>query len=160
MYGADSSNITRALGGVPVNIAFGELYTALEKKTVDGAITSATNAEPMKFFEVSKIINYWFLAGASSEWLVTNQKAWDGLPKDLQQIVLDAASLEKRGVHTVTVVWDNFEKAARMQARLQAVPDLMLVVIPHRKGGETADDQRRKAEAALGEMLTKLVEPI
>ena len=90
VYGADTANITRALGGVPVNIPFGELYTALEKKTVDGAITSATNAEPMKFFEVSKTINYWFLAGASSEWLVTNQKAWDGLPKDLQQIVLDA----------------------------------------------------------------------
>jgi len=74
--------------------------------------------------------------------------------------VLDAASLEKRGIHTVTVVWDNFENAARMQARLQAVPDLTLLVIPHRKGGETADDQRRKAEAALGEMLAKLVEPI
>jgi hypothetical protein len=74
--------------------------------------------------------------------------------------VLDAASLEKRGVHTVMVVWDNFEKAARMQARLQGVPDLMLLVIPHRKGGETADDQRKKAEAVLGEMLTKLIEPI
>jgi TRAP-type C4-dicarboxylate transport system substrate-binding protein len=90
VYGADTSNITRSLSGVPVNIAFGELYTALEKKTVDGAITSATNAEPMKFFEVSKVINYWFLAGASSEWLVVNQKAWDGLPKDLQQVVLDS----------------------------------------------------------------------
>lgn len=74
--------------------------------------------------------------------------------------MLDAASLEKRGIHTVTVVWDNFEKAARMQAKLQAVPDLALVVIPHRKGGETAEDQRRKAETALGEMLTKLVEPV
>jgi TRAP-type C4-dicarboxylate transport system substrate-binding protein len=90
VYGADTSNITKTLGGVPVNIPFGELYTALEKKTVDGAITSATNAEPMKFFEVSKVINYWFLAGASSEWLVVNQKAWDGLAKDLQQIVLDS----------------------------------------------------------------------
>ncbi|HUP37436.1 MAG TPA: TRAP transporter substrate-binding protein DctP [Candidatus Limnocylindria bacterium] len=90
VYGADTSNITKTLGGVPVNIPFGELYTALDKKTVDGAITSATNAEPMKFFEVSKVINYWFLAGASSEWLVVNQKAWDGLAKDLQQVVLDS----------------------------------------------------------------------
>ena len=57
----------------------------------------------------------------------------------------------------MTVVWDNFEKAARMQARLQAVPDLTLVVIPHRKGGETADDQRRKAEAALGDMVAGLL---
>src|SRR6266542_4512810 len=44
VYGADSANVTRLLGGSPVNIAFGEVYSALEKKTVDGAMTSATNA--------------------------------------------------------------------------------------------------------------------
>jgi hypothetical protein len=71
--------------------------------------------------------------------------------------VLDAAALEKRGIHTVTIVWDNFENAARMQARLQNVPDLALVVIPHRKGGETADDQRRKAEAALAQIVAGLL---
>ncbi|HEX5816989.1 MAG TPA: hypothetical protein VF010_16790, partial [Methylomirabilota bacterium] len=65
-------------------------YTALEKRTVDGAMTSATNAEPMKFFEVAKYLDYWYIAGAAQEWLVANQKAWDALPKDLQQVVLDA----------------------------------------------------------------------
>ena len=90
VYGADSANTARALGAAPVSLGFGEVYTALEKKTVDGAITSATNAEPMKFFEVSKFINYWYLAGAGSEWFVVNQKAFDALPKDLQQVVMDA----------------------------------------------------------------------
>ena len=90
VYGADTSNLARLLGAAPVNIAFAETYSALEKKTVDGAMTSATNAEPMKFFEVAKFINYWYLAGASQEWLVVHQKAWDGLPKDLQQVVLDS----------------------------------------------------------------------
>jgi TRAP-type transport system periplasmic protein len=90
VYGADTANIARILGAAPVNIAFGDVYTALEKRTVDGAMTSATNAEPMKFFEVAKFINYWYIAGASQEWLVANQKAWDALPKDLQQAVLDA----------------------------------------------------------------------
>ncbi len=90
VYGADSANITRMLGGAPVNIAFGELYSALEKGTVDAAMTSATNAEPMKFFEVSKFLDYWYLAGAAQEWVVVNQKVWDALPKDLQQVVLDA----------------------------------------------------------------------
>ena len=71
--------------------------------------------------------------------------------------MLDAASLEKRGIHTVTIVWDNFENAARMQARLQNVPDLALVVIPHRKGGETAEDQRRKAETALADIVAGLL---
>jgi len=92
VYGADSANLTRILGGAPVNIAFGEVYSALEKKTVDGAMTSATNAEPMKFFEVAKYVDYWYLAGAAQEWIVANQKSWDALPKDLQQIVLDAVT--------------------------------------------------------------------
>jgi hypothetical protein len=74
--------------------------------------------------------------------------------------VLDAAALEKKGIHTVTIVWDNFENAARTQARLQGLADLALVVIPHRKGGETAEDQRHKAEAALSDVVAKLVQPI
>ena len=57
-------------------------------------------------------------------------------------------------------VWDNFETAARTQARLQGLPDLALVVVPHRKGGETADDQRAKAAAALPAIVASLVEPI
>lgn len=71
--------------------------------------------------------------------------------------MLDAAALEKRGVHTVTIVWDNFENAARKQAALQDCADLALVVIPHRQGGETADDQRRKAEAAFDTVVSHLV---
>ena len=73
-----------------MSIPFGEVYTALQRGVVDGAMTSATNAEPMKFFEVSKYLNYWFLTRASLEWLAVNQKAWDTLPNDLQQVVLDA----------------------------------------------------------------------
>jgi TRAP-type C4-dicarboxylate transport system substrate-binding protein len=90
VYGADSANIARLLGAAPVNIAFAEVYSALEKRTVEGAMTSATNAEPMKFFEVAKYLDYWYLAGAAQEWLVANQKAWDALPRDLQAIVLEA----------------------------------------------------------------------
>jgi hypothetical protein len=72
--------------------------------------------------------------------------------------VLDAAALEKRGIHTVTIVWDNFQNAALTQARLQDCPDLALAIIPHRKGGETADDQRRKAEHALPRIISQLIQ--
>jgi len=70
--------------------------------------------------------------------------------------VLDAVALERRGIPTVTIVWDNFEGAARTQAALQDAPDLALVVVPHRKGGETTDDQRRKAEACLPALVARL----
>ena len=38
--------------------------------------------------------------------------------------------------------------------------DLALVVVPHRTGGETAEDQRRTAEAALAAVMAALVEPL
>ena len=60
-------------------------------------------------------------------------------------------------MHTVTIVWDNFETAARTQARLQDCADLALVVVPHRRGGETNDDQRRKAEEALPAIAENLL---
>jgi TRAP-type C4-dicarboxylate transport system substrate-binding protein len=90
VYGAESADLVRSLGGAPVSIPFGEVYTALQRGVVDGAMTSATNAEPMKFYEVSKFLNYWYLTGASIEWLAVNQKAWDALPKELQAVVADA----------------------------------------------------------------------
>jgi TRAP-type transport system periplasmic protein len=90
VYGAETAELTKALGGAPVNIPFGEVYTALQRNVADGAITSATNAEPMKFFEVTKFINYWFISGAGIEFLGMNKKAFNALPKDLQQVFLAA----------------------------------------------------------------------
>jgi len=90
VYGAESADIARVLGSSPVSIPFGEVYTALQRGVVDGAMTSATNAEPMKFFEVSKFLNYWNLSGASTEWLAVNQKAWSALPADLQNLLLES----------------------------------------------------------------------
>ncbi len=90
VYGTETAELTKALGGAPVNIPFGEVYTALQRNVADGAVTSATNAEPMKFFEVCKYINYWFIQGAGVEFLGCNKKALNALPKDLQQVVLDS----------------------------------------------------------------------
>ena len=71
--------------------------------------------------------------------------------------MLDSAALEKRGVHTVTIVWDTFEKAARVQARVQGVPNIELAVIPHGTGGQSADEHRAKAEAALPDIVSRLI---
>jgi TRAP-type C4-dicarboxylate transport system substrate-binding protein len=147
VYGADSANTARFLGAAPVNIAFGEVYSALEKKVVDGAITSATNAEPMKFFEVSKFINYWYLAGAGSEWLVVNQKAWDALPKDLQQVVLDA-------MKEIRYEDKEWEDAMAWEARARKrLPELgMTIVDPSREEIEKA---RKLARAGWDIWLTR-----
>ena len=66
-------------------------------------------------------------------------------------------ALEKKGIHTVTIVWDTFEKAARTAARVQGVPDLQLVVIPHRKGDDGTAEQRAKARVAVPEIVKHLL---
>jgi hypothetical protein len=71
--------------------------------------------------------------------------------------VLDAVALERKGIHTVTIVWDTFEKAARTAARARGFPQLELVVIPFRKGDDTAETQRAKARDALPRIAAKLL---
>jgi TRAP-type C4-dicarboxylate transport system substrate-binding protein len=95
IYGVEASEFVKSMGAAPVNIPFGELYTALQRNVVDGAVTSATNAEPMKFFEVTKYLNYWHFNAASPEWLGVNKKAWDALPPDLRK-AFDQALKESR----------------------------------------------------------------
>ena len=62
--------------------------------------------------------------------------------------VADAVALEKKGLRTVTIVWDTFEKAARSAARIQGHPNILFSVIPSRKGSDTAEDQQAKARVA------------
>jgi hypothetical protein len=67
--------------------------------------------------------------------------------------LLDATRLRKRGIDTVVIVWDSFEKAARALAKLQGVPDLPILTIPHMITGEDDDDQRRKAKGCLSDLV-------
>jgi len=147
VYGADSANLARALGAAPVNIAFGEVYSALEKKTVDGAMTSATNAEPMKFFEVAKFLDYWYLTGASQEWIVANQKAWDALPKDLQQAVLD-------GVKESNLEEKEWADAIAFDERVRKrLPELGMTVVDPPK--DELDKARKAARSVWDTWLTR-----
>jgi TRAP-type C4-dicarboxylate transport system substrate-binding protein len=147
VYGADSANVTRLLGGAPINIAFGEVYTALEKRTVDGAMTSATNAEPMKLFEVAKYLDYWYIAGAAQEWLVANGKAWEALPKDLQQVVLDSikeTNLEEK----------EWADAAAFDERVRKrLPELGMTVVDPSK--DELEKARKLARAAWDTWLSR-----
>ena len=147
VYGADSANLARALGAAPVNIAFGEVYSALEKKTVDGAMTSATNAEPMKFFEVAKFLDYWYLTGAAQEWIVVNQKAWDALPKDLQQAVLD-------GVKESNLEEKEWADAIAFDERVKKrLPELGMTVVEPSK--EELEKARKIARGVWDTWLTR-----
>ncbi|EWS62969.1 Extracytoplasmic solute receptor protein YiaO [Hydrogenophaga sp. T4] len=80
----------KILGANAVPLAFSELFTALETKTVDGQENPYNTILSSKFYEVQKYLSV--TNHVYSPWIVTvSKKYWDGLSKDEQKVLLDAA---------------------------------------------------------------------
>jgi tripartite ATP-independent transporter DctP family solute receptor len=74
-----------ALGASPASINFSEVYSALQTRIVDGQENPLTLIETAKLYEVQKycsLTNHMW----DGYWLLANQRAWDRLPKELQEI--------------------------------------------------------------------------
>ena len=82
----------RALGANPTPMSFGELYTALQQKTVDAQENPIPLIYTSKFYEVQK---YCSLTGHvyAATVLLVNDAWFNGLPKDLQKVLQDASIL-------------------------------------------------------------------
>ncbi|TYK66697.1 TRAP transporter substrate-binding protein [Colwellia echini] len=83
-----AGEVLAKLGAKPINIPSGELYTALERNTIDAVEWVGPSLDLRMGFH--KIAPYyytgWHEPGAELQFMV-NQKAYDSLPKDLQAIL-------------------------------------------------------------------------
>lgn len=83
-----AGQVLTKLGVVTTNIAPGELYTALDRGTIDAVEWVGPGMDIALGFQ--KVANYyytgWHEPGAESQFLI-NKKAWDKLPKKYQAIV-------------------------------------------------------------------------
>lgn len=97
------TDMFRDLGASPATVPFGELYTALQTKVVDGQENALPTLDAGKFFEVQKYCSY-----TSHVWdcftLVGNKRSWSAVPEDLRALatrILDAHALKQRAAHDV-----------------------------------------------------------
>ncbi|MEJ2742960.1 MAG: TRAP transporter substrate-binding protein [Gammaproteobacteria bacterium] len=83
-----AGEVLAKLGAKPTNIAPGELYTALERHTIDALEWVGPSLDLRMGFQ--KIAPYyytgWHEPGTELQFLV-NKKTWDKLPQDLQEIL-------------------------------------------------------------------------
>jgi tripartite ATP-independent transporter DctP family solute receptor len=79
----------KALGGAPAFMGGGEVYMALQRGTVDGAISSVASFCDRKYYEVTKYITEPDFMFAVYGCLM-NLKKWNDLPADVQKILLTA----------------------------------------------------------------------
>lgn len=86
---AEQSDWVKAIGAVPVTVSYAEIYTALQRGTIDGVITASHLIARQKYGEVVKyraIPECWTL----TYFITVTKNYWDQLSKDQQQILLDA----------------------------------------------------------------------
>lgn len=84
-----SASMFKALGASPTVVAFGEVYSALQTKLVDGQENPLALIESAKLYEVQK-----YCAVTNHAWdgpmMCANKTIWNKMPKDIQEIVARA----------------------------------------------------------------------
>jgi TRAP-type C4-dicarboxylate transport system substrate-binding protein len=145
-------SLVAGLGGEPLTLAFAEVYTALERGTMDGAFAGTKPGYGLRWYEVAK-----YLVGPISMRphvsLAINKNTWKRLPPDVQVIMKEEAEKIVEGKSfEVIEAWNkegidkNVEKgmehlpfSPQMQATIKEV--LRTKVVPEwikRAGGQEA----------------------
>ncbi|WP_346063268.1 TRAP transporter substrate-binding protein DctP [Halomonas salifodinae] len=115
VFGHESGEMIRLLGGEPSTVAFGELYTSLQRGTIDGALTGMDGANAARVYEVVDH-NTWWNWSYPVEFTFVNQDAMATLPEDLQEIVREEARLineriqADRDIGTMRILVDSIEQ--------------------------------------------------
>jgi TRAP-type transport system periplasmic protein len=79
-----------SMGANAVPLAFSELFTALETRTVDGQENPVNTIQSSKFYEVQKYLS--LTKHVYSPWIVTaSKKWWDGLNDDEKKAIQESA---------------------------------------------------------------------
>jgi TRAP-type C4-dicarboxylate transport system substrate-binding protein len=157
------ASLVAGLEGEPLTVAFAEVYTALERGTLDAAITGTKPGLGLRWYEVAK-----YLVGPISMRphvaLSINKTTWKRMPKDLQDILKEEAEAVVEGKAFEAIeVWNqegidkNVEKGMEHQPfspELQAAikETLRTKVVPdwvRRAGGEQAAQRFNEIIAPL-----------
>lgn len=157
------ASLVAGLEGVPLTVAFAEVYTALERGTLDGAITGTKPGLGLRWYEVTQ-----YLVGPISMRphvaLSINKNIWKRIPQDLQAILKEEAEAIVEGKAFEAIeVWNregidkNVEKGMEHQPFSPEVQEaikeiLRTKVVPdwvRRAGGQPAAQRFNEIIAPL-----------
>jgi len=82
--------MAKAFGSVPTTMAMSEIFNALEQKVVDGQDNPYPTVRASKYFEVQKYMLESHHMFSPGNWVI-NEKFFQSMPKEYQQIVAGAA---------------------------------------------------------------------
>jgi len=89
-YGELMTESIKLLGAAPTFLGGGEVYMALQRGTIDGAISGPSSFWERKYYDVTKFVsisNFTFYTYG----VVMNMNKWNEFPPDIQNIILSCA---------------------------------------------------------------------
>jgi len=99
-------DLINGMGGDAQFVAFSEVYTALERGILDGAVTCGPCGAGLRWFEVSDYLNGPIIS-IGVTYITVNKDRWDAIPADLQAIMKEEAMAHQKENRRVLVdVWD------------------------------------------------------
>jgi len=106
----------KVLGASPLMMSSSEVYTALQRGTVDGATTGLGTVVSRKWYEVAKYAT--ITASSYSVWpVMINKESWEKLPKEYQDIIRQAA-LDNQQRIIDNVIASDAKDTAAMQEKM------------------------------------------
>lgn len=88
---AAMASFISALGGTPINLAWGEIYTGLAQGLIDGTHTSTFFAKSTGFMDICDTVNLWEIS-AATDGLMVNVEALNALPEEVRKVFLKVMS--------------------------------------------------------------------
>ena len=102
-------SLVRVLGANPTPLSYGEIFSALQTKLIDGAENNWTSFQTSRHFEVAR---FWAQSehSYSPEAVLMSQRRYQQLSQQQQELVRAAAT---QSVPYMRQLWDSSEAAAR-----------------------------------------------
>jgi tripartite ATP-independent transporter DctP family solute receptor len=153
------SEMIKAYGASPVFLGGGEVYTALQRKTIDGATSGTTAMLQRHYDEVAKyltISNYSYLEFI----LAVNKNFWDRLPEKTKNLLSETAKETEQWIREKAKSEDE-----RTTKELKA-KGMEVYVVPEselpkwKKAAKPARDAYIERAGDLGKELLEVVEQI
>jgi TRAP-type C4-dicarboxylate transport system substrate-binding protein len=119
-------DIVKALGAVPIPLETPDLYDALKRNVVEGALLSI---ETMKGFKTGELIKYvtpsWRIGCAYCFYVAMNKQKWNSLPADVQKTITDFSRefIERWTVEWVNIDIEGMEFFKSNGGRVESVPE-------------------------------------
>jgi TRAP-type C4-dicarboxylate transport system substrate-binding protein len=157
------ASLVAGLGGEPLTIAFAEVYTALERGTLDAGITGTKPGYGLRWYEVTK-----YLVGPISMRphvaLAVNRNTWKRLPPDIQKIMKEEAEqvVEGRAFEAIEV-WnkEGIDKSVEKGMEHQPFsPELQAAIKEILRTKVVPDWVKRAGGAEAARLFNEIIAPL